>query len=315
MIKLITVTVLLFSFSLSGFGQELAKEKTEHHVQISGTNILMVPPTSFESSNNFKGFQNPNDQTSMIMIMEIPAPYSEVSQGFNSEMLKTQGMEMKTKKEIKLAGHNGLLLEIDQPANGMNFSKHIIIYGNEKSSTLINGVYLTDSLQLGEKIKQSVLTTFVDSETESDPRGALNYSVNETKGGLKFYAVVGNGMLFNRDLKTPTESPDKATLLTDKSYSKVEIEDEKLFCMSRLKSYPDDYSLISNRGINEIEIDSLKGYELYAKNNDKENEEMYQVILFDSGGGYYLFLGTYVTDSHKAITDIQKIIMTFSRVN
>ncbi|MCP4055244.1 MAG: hypothetical protein GY739_19825 [Mesoflavibacter sp.] len=313
MIKRLRITTLLLSISLVGFGQELPKEKSENHIQIKGTNIFMVPPTSFESSSNFKGFQNPNDQTSMIMAMEIPGPYSEVSKGFNSEMMQKQGMELKTKKEIKVAEFDGLLLELDQSANGMVFSKQIIIYGNEKSSTLINGVYLKDSLQLGEKIKESILTTFVDSKTESNPREALSYSLNENVGSLKFKSVMGNGMLLNRDLKTPTESADKATLLTDKSFAKVEINNEKLFCISRLKKYPDDYSVIPSKGINEIEIDNLRGFELFAKNNDKENEEMYQVILFDENGGYYLFFGTYVTGSEKAISDIKSVIQTFER--
>jgi hypothetical protein len=313
MIKKIRITTLLLAFSLVGFGQELPKEKSENHIQIKGTNIFMVPPTSFESSSNFKGFQNPNDQSSMIMAIEIPGPYSEVSKGFNSEMMQKQGMELKTKKEIKVAEFDGLLLELDQSANGMVFSKQIIIYGNEKSSTLINGVYLKDSLQLAKKIKESILTTFVDSKIESNPREALNYSLNESVGSLKFKAVKGNGMLLNRDLKTPTESVDKATLLTDQSFSKIEINNEKLFCISRLMKYPDDYSVIPNKGINEIEIDNLKGFELYAKNNDKENEEMYQVILFEKTGGYYLFVGTYLAGSEEAISDIKSVIMTFER--
>lgn len=313
MIKNITLSTLLFSISLVGFGQELPIEKSENHVQINGTNIFIIPPDSFKPSSNFKGFQNPIDPTSMIMVVEIPGPFSEVTKGFNSEMLKTRGMELKTKKEIKLAEFDGMLIELDQPANGMIFSKQILIYGNEKSSTLINGVYLKDSLQLGKKIKESILTTIVDSETESNPREALSYSVNESVGSLKFHSVIGNGMLFNRDLKTPTESTDKATLLTDKSFAKVAIENKKLFCVSRLKKYPDDYSVIPGKGINEIEIDNLKGFELFAKNNGKENEEMYQVILFEESGGYYLFVGTYKSDSEKALSDIKKVIQTFNK--
>lgn len=313
MIKRIKITTLFLAISLIGFGQELPTQKTEEHQQISGTNIFMVPPISFELSNNFKGFQNPNDQTSMIMTMEIPGPYSEVTKGFNSEMLKAKGMELKSKKEIRVAEFSGLLIELDQPANGMVFSKQILIYGNEKSTTLINWVYIKDSLLLGEKIKESVLTTIVESDIKINPREALNYSLDENAGSLKFKAVIGNGMLFNRDLKTPTESVDKATLLTDKSFAKVEIENKELFCISRLKKYPDDYSVIPSKGINKIEIDNLKGFELFAKNNDKENEEMYQVILFGDNVGYYLFVGTYLTGSENAVNDIKNIIMTFKR--
>lgn len=313
MIKKITITILFLSISLFGFGQDLPKEKMENHVQIKGTSIFMIPPNSFKASDNFKGFQNPIDQTSMIMAVEIPGPYSEVSKGFNLEMLKTRGMNLKSKKEIQVAGLKGILVELDQSANGMDFSKQILIYGNEKESTLINGVYLKDSIQLGQKIKESILTTFVDLETESNPREALKYSLNENAGGLKFHSVIGNGMLFNRDLKTPTESIDKASLLTDKSFAEVVIENRKMFCTSRIKKYPDDYSLIPSKGINNIEIDNLKGFELFAKNNDNKNEEMYQVILFNENGGYYLFVGTYENDS--AISDIKNVIQTFSRKN
>lgn len=313
MIRKIKITTLFLTISLITFGQELPKQKTNEHQQIKGTNIYIVPPLSFELSNNFKGFQNPKDQTSMIMTMEIPGPYSEVTKGFNSDMLKAKGMELKSKKEIRVAEFKGLFIELDQPANGTVFSKQILIYGNEKSTTLINGIYLKDSLLLGEKIKQSVLTTFVESDFKINPREALNYSLDENVGFLKFNWVMGNGMLFNRDLKTPTESADKATLLTDKSFAKVEIENKKIFCISRLKKYPEDFSMISAKGINEIEINNLKGFELFAKNNDKKNEEMYQVILFDNNGGYYLFVGTYVKGSDNAITDIKKIILTFRR--
>ena len=104
-------------------------------------------------STNFKGFSNPVDQTAMIMVTEIPGPYTEVNKGFNTDILKTKGMELKTKKRIKVAAYNGLLIELEQAANGSVFTKHILIYGDEKSTTLVNGAYLKDTFLLGELIK------------------------------------------------------------------------------------------------------------------------------------------------------------------
>lgn len=312
MIKNFQLTVMLLITAI-GVGQKMVKEKSENHVVIKGTNIFMIPPTSFQASNNFKGFQNPNDQTSMIMVVEIPGPFAKVTEGFNSEMLTTRGMELKSKNKIKISDYDGLLIELDQAANGLIFSKQILIYGDETSSTVINSIYLKDSIQSGERIKESILSTIVDTKIKSDPRGVLNYSVNEDGSSLKFLSVVGNGMLFNRDLKTPTESFDKATLLIDKSFAKVEISNKKVFCISRLKKYPEDYSVIPSKGINEIVIDGLSGFELYATNNDNKEEEAFQVILFDNSGGYYLFLGTYLADYESAAGDIKKIITSFKR--
>lgn len=310
-----TATLLLALFLTFSFGQELPKQKTENHKQIEGTNIFMIPPVLFQSSTNFKGFQNPDDQTTMIIAMEIPGPYLEVTKGFNTEMLKTKGMVLKNKNEIKVGEYTGLLVEINQLVNEMEFTKHILVYGNEKATTIINGVFLKDSLESGKKIKESILTTFVDTKLVTNPRenlNYLNYSINENIGNLKFHSVMGNAMIFNRDLKTPTESVDKATLFIDKSFAKIKIENKKEFCISRLKSYPDNFVLNQNKKINEITIDNLKGFELYAKNN-VPNEDAYQVILFDDNGGYFLFLGTYLKGNVAAENDIKNCIKSFKR--
>ncbi len=293
--------------------QEFPKEKSAEHLNINGTNIFMVPPAEFKLSENFKGFQNGNDPTSMIMVLEIPGPYAEVTKGFNKDMLQTKGMQLIRKDEVTISNSKGLLLEVIQSANGMEFSKYILTYGNEKSTTLINAVFLQENKILGQQMLKSLLTTYVDNNIAINPRNALKYTLDEQVGDLKFFSVMGNGMLFNRDLKTPTESEDKATLITDQSFAKTVIADKKLFCISRLKKYPDEYSVIVEKGINEFIIDDLHGYEVYANNDKNKNEEMYQVILFNKDGGYYLFVGTYLNNNEKALSDIQKVIRTFKR--
>ena len=222
-------------------------------------------------------------------------------------------MDLISKKEVSIAGFEALIIELNQAANGMIFSKRILIYGDEKASTFINGVYLKDSVELGESIKASVLTTYIDTALVTDPRAALDYTLDEDAGALKFHSVIGNGMLFNRDLKTPTESLDKVVLITDKSFAKMEIPDNKAFCISRLNEYPDKFSVIKDKGIHEIELDGLSGFELFASNDADETEEMYQVMLFEEDGGYFLFVGTYLTGNENALEDIKAVINTFER--
>ena len=313
MTQSIKTTFLLLFWSVCLLGQDFSTTLTNNHQLINGTNIYMIPPTSFELSSNFKGFQNPDDQTSMLMIMEIPGPFSEIATGFDEEMLQSRGMDLKQKSNIKIASFDGLLLELNQYANGLEFSKHILIFGNESSTTLINGVYLQDSTSLGKQLKESILTTFIDTETQVNPREALSYTLNEEVGGLQFFSVVGNGMLFNRDLKTPTESEDKVMLLTDKSFAPVEIMDKKQFCIQRVANFPNDFSVNEAKEIKAVELDGLKGYELYAQNSDDPAEQMYQLILFEEAGGYFLFVGTYLTGYEAALADIQRIIQTFKR--
>ena len=307
------LSILFIAVSLFSNAQELPKTISANHIQVEGTNVFMIPPKSFELSSTFKGFHDPYNPMAMIMLMEIPGPYNEVSKGFNTDMLKEKGMDFISKKEIIVDSYQGLLVQVEQTGNGIIFAKQLLIYGNEDFTMLVNGVFPKDSIQLGKGIVNSIMSTVVDSKILINPRETLSYSIDETVGPLKFISVIGNGMLFNRDLKTPTESPDKATLITDRSYANVEIENKKLFCISRVKNYPDDFSVDVTRGINEIEINGIKGYELYAKNNNRKDEEIYQVILFDNDGGYYVFVGSYSSIKNNVVSDIRRTIRTFKQ--
>lgn len=311
--KRIKITLLLLSISFFGFGQELPIEKSENHIHIEGTIVHMIPPTSFEPSKIFRGLRYANDQTTFISIQSTPYSYSQIKKYFSDSWQKKSGIEVITKKEIKVAeGFNSLFVELEITEKEIIFSKQILIHGFSRASTIIGGIYLKDSLQLGKKIKQSILTSFIDMDIFFNPRETLHYSLNENVGMLDYKDVNGNSFVFARNLDL-YEIDDKARLVTDKLFRNVEIEDKKDFCLSRLETYPEEYSVIPSKGINEIEIDNLKGFELFAKNNENETEEMYQVILFDNNGIYYVFVGTYKSEYKQAITDIKNVIKTFSR--
>lgn len=285
------------------------------HLQIKGTQVFLIPPEGFSASSNFKGFQNPEDPTSMIMLVEIPGPFSEISAGFNEEQLAANGMTLHKKESIEINAFEGLWINLDQAANGMTFSKHILIYGDSSATTLINGVFVSDSINLGEGIRQSLLSLVVDPLTVADPRGTLDYTLDETGTDFQFLNVMGNAMLFNRDGLIPTESEDKAMLVVDKSFAQMEFDpsEQENFCIARLDQYPEPYEYLHEEGLEPVEVDGLTGFALYALNSNEE-EEAYQVILFQEGGGYFVFFGSYLTGEEKAKTDILKLIQSFKRV-
>lgn len=310
-----SLVVLILGIAVSSDAQKLNayESGTNEHVLIPGTNISMIPPDMYVLSEEYKGFHNPEDQTSMIMVMEIPGSYYETSSSFTKEKLVDQGMVLTLNKEVKVNGYDGNLLELVQVANDMTFAKSILIYGDSASTTMINGVYLKDSESLGEQINESITSTVVNKHLNIDPRGALDYNLNESAGNMQFHSVVGNAMLFSRDGIIPTQSPERVILATDKAFVKVTVEDKKAFCMARVKSYPYEFQIIESKGIEEIELDGMKGYGLYALKGTDEEKEMYQAIVFNDTGGYYVFVGTYLTGDEHAMQDILKVIQTFTR--
>lgn len=310
--KIYHLFILLVLLSTGLFAQDFnaLKAPTQDHLLINGTNVNMIPPEGFLPSENFKGFQNPEDPYSMIMLMEIPGPFEEVSAGFSEENLTNQGMTLLSKKDIIINQKSGLFLELDQNASGVVFSKYILVYGQE-STTLINGVFLKESADLKVQMKDAMLSTFIDNSIEVDPRAALNYTLDETVSDLQFNAVMGNSSLFNRDGKIPTESADNLSLIIDESYADAAIKDQKVFCIGRLREAPGDYSVITQKGIKDIEIAGMKGYELYGKSADNVKEEVYQAIIFKNDGGYFIFFASYLRGKGQTVDDVKKMIETF----
>ncbi|WP_116107359.1 hypothetical protein [Lewinella sp. IMCC34191] len=304
---LLSLCLLLFSKLTA---QDFPASASPDHVAIEGTNLYLVPPTGFRPSENFKGFQHPDIATSMIMVMEIPGPFTEVTGGFTEEALTRQGMTLNGKESTKLGPYDALLLAVDQTAQGMDFAKHILVYGDSTATTLVNATFLKDSVALGRRMRRSILSTYVDADEMSDPRAALDFTLDEERGDLLFVSVMGNGMLFNRDGRIPTRDASQIGLIADRSYAEVDIANRRNFPALRIHELPGDYTFSEDAAPVPVKIDGLEGYALEA-HNDEEN--LYQVILYREGGGYYIFVGTYHPETPGALDDIRAVINSFQR--
>ncbi|MEL6257058.1 MAG: hypothetical protein AAFR87_34000 [Bacteroidota bacterium] len=307
------VAILFYAKSVSAQELNDFQNPTDSHVKIEGTAVYLIPPQNFEASSRMKGFTNPADPTSMIMLMEIPGPIEKFATEFTPEKFEAQGMKVISMQEVRVQEDQGFELEVQQDANGYSFSKYILIYGDEETSVMINGTHLKDSIELGKKIRESVKSIVVNKGLDIDPLEALSFTVEPEVGGLQVFRVMGNAVILNRDGKAPTESEDKLSIIIDKSFQKTEIPNPKLFCVKRLNNLPGDYQLDVEYGIQEIELDGISGYGLKADDKEDETEKAYQIILFDEEVGYFLIFTTYLAGEEKAWEDAQKVIQTFKR--
>ena len=283
-----------------------------NRVNIKGTRVWIVPPHGFAESTTFKGFKQVNSESSMIMINEIPGPYSEIIKGFTENRLATGGMKLKQKESILVGNKESLWVEVEQSGSGKTYSKIILITPQPGSTLLLNGVYPIDSLKVGVEIRQSFQSLYIDTLMKIDPRNELDYSLYEQAGHFVYVGVIGNGMLFNRDGLTPTRSGDETMLVTDKSYIKQTISDRRAFSISRLKQYPQKFEWLNENGVADISLDGLEGTVTFGRSPGSK-EDIYQVLLFGDDGGYCLLVGTYPTSHPESLKDIKAVFQTFKR--
>ena len=312
----ITLLVCFLSIQMLQAQDTIRQTKTDAHQLIVGSNMWVIPPSGFEPAVNFMGFQQPDDPpTSMIVLMDLPGPYDKITEGFDSTMMAQKGMTLHTKEAVNLYGYNGLLLDLEQAANGMEFEKYILVYGDEHNTHILNVVCLkSDTLM--KALKASVRSVYLDEAMEVDPLDGLDFSIDATDTKFKFGQVVANGILYTVDGNIPTQSEDETLFGVQKSIAQVAISDKQAFCKKRLTLLPyGGTQLDQTHGVQAIEIDGISGYALFAKGMDEQGEfkeHIYMAILFEANS-YYILMGTFTEDLPSNRAELEQIARTFKR--
>ena len=306
MAKKILTTFLLF-ISLTTFGQmKIDNKLTEEHKIIKGTKISLIAPKGFTDGANFLGFEH-KESGSSIMILDIPGPYSETSAGINKHNLLSKGIEVSKIENLTINGLSAIFVTGTQNAYGNIYTKYILVFGTDDETIMINGVSPKNLEKIGNEIKKSMLTVYYEADKKINPFETLDYTIDVSATKLKFGKSMSNSLIFSVDGQVPTLSNDKTSLIIAKSFSQITQEDKKLFAINRLKQTPFEIENIVYT--NEITIDGIFGYEIYAKG---KTEKIYQVILF-SDKLYYILIGTTNDETNKSIEEIKKAIKTFRR--
>ncbi len=309
--KIFLIAICLVSFS-AVFGQEKIENTiTDAHVNIPSSKVSLIPPAGYTKSTLISGFQNLATGSSIVFI-DLPAPYSKIAPAFNRENLISKGIEFLSKEEYIINGLPAILINAQQSISGSMYSKKLLILGNETESIMIQGVCNNLNKAEIETIKTTLLAIVYDAEKEINPFDNIGYTLDVSAANLQFANSMMSGfsMTYTTDGKEPTASEDKTTLIVTKSVSKLPVEDKKGFALKNFKNYP--LGLEEIESINEIMIDGIPGYEIFAKClNNEELSRVYHVILFGDQINY-LFMGQ--TFEKKKIKKLKSAISTFSRI-
>ncbi|MBK9735884.1 MAG: hypothetical protein IPO92_13385 [Saprospiraceae bacterium] len=290
-------------------GQILSGQQ-EKHLKIPGTKCSIIPPNGFEAATTFSGFMQAETGAS-IMVNEIPASYDPIIAGFTADALKKTGMTLQSKETIDFNKSKATLIKVTQAANGTIYIKQMLIFGDEKGTVLVNGIYPESSIDIEPSIKEALLSTVYNAALSENALDAATFMVNIEGTDFKLIKYMSGSLLYSTDGKIPTEKP---TLIVGNSLSKVPALNQKKYAEERLKKLPrGEFSTIKKAG--EITIDNLSGYEIIADGLTKDNkpELLYQVMLFNESGDYYIILGQAKEDFVKYLESFKKIAKSFTR--
>ncbi|MFK7923592.1 MAG: hypothetical protein AB8H47_16665 [Bacteroidia bacterium] len=314
--KTLLTLIALFSVSISYAQEVITTTLTDEHQQVKGAKIFMVPPDSFAVATQFQGFQDA-DRSASLLVAVLEAPVAGLIEAFTEEALKGQGVKMLKKERITLNGMSGAFITGEQKGYGITFNKYILVFGNENFTALINGMYpKEDAKELDELVIKALRSTVYVEEADTDPLGALSFTINTEDTKLQFATIITGSALYSVDGNVPPETEDKTTFLVAQSIGSSIILDEQAFCIKRLKKMPYEDIAFSEADITELRVDDLHGYTIPATAIDpksKEDRMIYQTMLFDGEGNYFILLGTTNQNDESNAPLFDKLTKSFKR--
>ncbi|MCE7072177.1 hypothetical protein LZG74_17815 [Dyadobacter sp. CY327] len=312
MIHRFTFLISLFLNICVAYGQvTITNISTPEHIPVAGTKVSLIPPKGFEKAANFAGFQQTQSGSS-IMVMSIPGQFEKLSEGLTKEAFLTQGVEISEIETLKLNDMPAAFFTGTQNAHGNVYTKFILCFGKNDESVMINGAFPQNLQEVGKGIKQAILGAYFDADRKVDPFEAIDYEISTTGSKLIFAKNVANSLIYTMDGKVPTELADRTSYILTKSFSKMEIEDKKLYCLNRAKQlYPE----IRIDSVGQLSVDGIAGYELLGTANNKkfdQEEKVYMAILF-SDNLYYIMIGSSNNDMASNMQNFKSITKSFKR--
>ncbi len=282
-------------------------------VVIEGTALTIVPPAGFVASERFRGFESVEYSGAMIMVMEMPAPFAEATAGFDEGPLAANGMELLGRDPIKVGEVRGLRLDLAQEAEGMRFRKTLVVFGDSSKTTMVNATWLAeDEEALAGRMAASLASIELDEALAADPRGALDFSLDESVGNLRQAAVVGTSLLVNRKGKIEKDAADFTAVLVDRSYSAPIIADPELFVELRMRQLPGNWHLAADAAVEKVTYGGLEGYQLRAVDESSERGEAATIaVVYETEGGYFVLMGMYRLGDVQGQADAEEVMGSF----
>ncbi|KLK94764.1 hypothetical protein AA309_02060 [Microvirga vignae] len=257
--------------------------------------IGLVPPQDMALSRRFSGFEN-EERAAVITFAEMPAQaFDQLASGLTKEVLRKQGLDMKSRENVKLGSKNAILVSgtMTRPEMGR---KWLLVVKDEAMTGLVvaqvhGGRDGYSDVQIRDALKSVALRRDVSLDEQVS---ALPFRLGEKAGFRPVRVMAGNSVLFTDGPKDTIKSVEQPIMILAASLqpSPPPGEQRKQFAQA---------ALYSNRVLKDIRIERsesfrLRGqdwHEIVARATEAESGQpivVMQSIRFD-GDRYVRMVG------------------------
>lgn len=315
LLQLQILSLFLFGWLLGkpieGYPQS-AKKPTGKAVNVPGTRVSMVPPPGFILSGNFAGFQDEASGSS-IMVITMPTDFKTMAASMDKTELTNRGILVEQIDSLTISELPALFVTGTQKAYGLDYTKYMLLLGNEDETVIINAASPVDKKSVAKTIKDAMHATTYAPDLQIDPLEHVDFTLNTQDTPFQFSKSVANSLIYTTDGHLPPQSEDKSTLIVAKSFFELSVEHRKEFAHKRLNDLPIKIDRITST--DSLVLDDLQGFEVLAEGHDEQtglNENILLTIIFGEDF-YYLFVGTAHKGFEGNLISARQVVASFRR--
>lgn len=160
-------TMLMLSFSLTRAAEpaslSIVNELSKNHVLIKGTGVYFVPATGLALSDEFDGFSS-DTRGIEVIVANIKEPYATISEGFTDEILKTRGVEVKSRGYLNVNGADAALIKALHLDGSSKWAKWILLLDCEGRTLVVNGVFESGDDAAAQDVEKMIKSVVVLSQ-------------------------------------------------------------------------------------------------------------------------------------------------------
>jgi len=249
--------------------------------------IGLVPPQDMILSKRFSGFEN-EERAAVITFAEMPpGAFDQLSSGLTKDVLRKQGLELKSRENVKLGSHSGILVSGTMTKPSMGRKWLLLVKDDAMTGLVVAQVHGGQDGYSDQQIRDALRSVALRDDVSLEEQvAALPFRVGEKAGFRPVRVIAGNSVLFTDGPKDTIKAVEQPIMILGASPqpSPSSAEQRKQFAQA---------ALYANQVIKDIRIERsdsfrLKGHdwhEIVARAVEAESGQpivVMQSIRFDS---------------------------------
>ncbi len=200
--------------ALCGFLLSIQAALAAEPVFPPASRVGLVPPQDMVASKRFSGFEN-EERAAAITFAEMPAAaYPQLASGLTKEALKKQGLEVKSRENLKLGSRNGILIggAMTGPVEGRKWV--LVVQDNDLTALVIAQVRGGQDGYSDEQIRNALKSVTLRSPVSLDEQvSALPFRIGEKAGFRPVRVMSGNSVLFTDGPKDTIKAVEQPIMI------------------------------------------------------------------------------------------------------